>query len=109
MLTSLWRSTSDKGSPRHAWKNQKFDDLITTAGKTADEKTRIGLYQQAERILVEDVGAVFLSHQVIAQVWWPYIAGIPTDNQGLQVYRWLDTTIYSLYIRSDVAKWRTPH
>jgi ABC-type transport system substrate-binding protein len=109
MLTSLWRSNSDQGSPRHSWKNAKFDELITTAGKTADDKTRISLYQQAERILVEDVGAVFLSHQVITQVWWPYITGIPTDNQGLTVYRWLDTTIYSLYIRNDVAKWRSPH
>jgi oligopeptide transport system substrate-binding protein len=109
MLTSLWKSTSDQGSPRHAWKSQKFDDLVATAGKTADEKTRIGLYQQAERVLVEDVGAVFLSHQVIAQVWWPYIAGIPVDNQGLQVFRWLDITRYQLYIRNDVAKWRSVH
>ncbi len=27
LLTRLWRSTSEQGSPRHAWQNPQFDEL----------------------------------------------------------------------------------
>jgi len=106
MLTSLWRSVNANGSPRHSWKSDKFDQLVNQGGTTADPAARVKLYQDAEKILVDDVGGIFLSHQVIAQIWWPYLAGIPTDKQGLQVFRWLDITRYQMYIRNDVAKWR---
>lgn len=109
MLTSLWRSVDEKGSPRHSWKNAKFDELVTTAGGEADESKRIDLYHQAERLLVEDVGAVFLTHQVIFQVWWPYVAGIEPDKDGNSVFRWLDLSRFQLYIRNDVDQLRQPH
>ena len=64
MLTRLWRSTSETGSPRHAWRNERFDELVTLAGREIDEPKRISLYQQAERILVEDVGGLFLTQTV---------------------------------------------
>jgi ABC-type transport system substrate-binding protein len=109
MLTSLWRSTDEKGSPRHSWRNEKFDQLVTEAGQQVDEAKRIATYQEAERILVEDVGAVFLTHNVIFQIWWPYVKGIPADKNGNQVYRWLDLTRFQLYIGNDVADLRKPH
>lgn len=108
MLTSLWRSTDEKGSPRHSWINKQFDDLVNEAGTTADDTKRIDLYQQAERILVEDVGGIFLSHQVIFQVWWPYITGIHPDSTGNVIYRWLDIALYQMYIRNDVGNFRQP-
>jgi ABC-type transport system substrate-binding protein len=109
MLTSLWRSVDEKGSPRHSWKSAKFDELVTRAGSEADEAKRIDLYHQAERLLVEDVGAVFLTHNVIFQVWWPYVAGIEPDKDGNSVFRWLDLSRFQLYIRNDVDKLRQPH
>ncbi len=109
MLTSLWRSTDDKGSPRHSWKSAKFDQLVTEAGKTVDEAKRIATYQDAERLLVEDVGAVFLTHNVIFQIWWPYLTGIPADKSGNVVWRWLDLSRFQAYIRNDVDQLRPAH
>lgn len=109
MLTSLWRSTDEKGSPRHAWRSEKFDKLVTEAGQQVDDKKRIATYQEAERILVEDVGAVFLTHNVIFQVWWPYVKNIPPDQNGNLVFRWLDLTRFQLYIGNEVGTMRKPH
>ena len=109
MLTSLWRSTDEKGSPRHSWRSEEFDKLVTEAGKEVDDTKRIATYQEAEKLLVEDVGAVFLTHNVIFQVWWPYIKGIPADETGNQVFRWLDLTRLQMYMGQDVEEMRQPH
>jgi ABC-type transport system substrate-binding protein len=106
MLTRLWRSTSERGSPRHAWKNQQFDDLVTQAGREIDEQRRIPLYQDAERILVEDVGGIFLTHMVTHQVWYPYLTGFEPDKNGSVVFRYLDISRFQMYIRNDVDEWR---
>ncbi len=109
MLTALWRSTSEKGSPRHAWKNDRFDELVTAAGHEVDQEKRMQMYQEAKRILVEDVGAVFLTHQVIFQIWWPYLTGMHPDKDGNVVFRYLDISRFQMYIRNDVDEWRKPH
>ena len=106
MLTRLWRSTSEKGSPRHAWKNERFDDLVNQAGREIEEANRLDLYSQAERILVEDVGGLFLSHQVTHQVWYPYLTGFEPDKNGSVVFRYLDISRFQMYIRNDVDQWR---
>ena len=109
LLTSLWRSTSEQGSPRHSWRSEEFDTLVTTAGQTVEEAERIATYQEAERLLVEDVAAVFLTHQVIFQIWWPYLTGIPANEEGNVVWRWLDLSRFQCYIRNDVGELRQPH
>lgn len=109
LLTSLWRSTSEAGSPRHSWRSEEFDRLVTEAGSEADPDRRIELYQQAERILVEDVGGIFLTHRLIYQIWWPYITGIPADESGNVAFRYLDLARFEMYIRNDVDEWRQPH
>ncbi len=109
MLTSLWRSNDAKGSPRHAWRSEKFDQLVTAAGQEVDDTKRIATYQEAERLLVEDVGAVFLTHNVIFQTWWPYVKGIPADKTGNVVFRWLDLTRFQMYMGTDAGTERQPH
>jgi ABC-type transport system substrate-binding protein len=108
MLTHLWRSTNGGGSPRHSWKNERFDELVTRAGREIEEPARMSLYQQAERLLVEDVGAVFFTHMVTHQVWWPYLTGFAPDASGKEVFRYLDISRFQMYIRSDVDRWRKP-
>ena len=107
MLTRLWRSTGENGSPRHAWRNTKFDELVGLAGREIDEQNRINLYQQAERTLVEDVGGIFLAHMVTHQVWYPYLTGFEPDKSGNTVFRYLDISRFQMYIRNDVDHWRT--
>jgi oligopeptide transport system substrate-binding protein len=106
MLTRLWRSSGENGSPRHAWKNEPFDNLVTLAGREVDESKRLDLYRQAERVLVEDVGGIFLSHQVTHQVWYPYLTGFAPDKNGNVVFRYLDIARFQMYIRNDVGDWR---
>lgn len=109
LLTQLWRSIDDIGSRQHLWKNEKFDELVTKAGTETDAQKRLQLFQEAERILVEDVGGIFLTHILIFQVWWPYITGIKPNRKGEVAYRYLDISRFQLYIRNDVDQWRKPH
>jgi len=109
MLTGLWRSTPAPegqeepwGSPRHSWKNDEFDQLVTAAGGEGDIETRLQMYRDAETLLVDEVGAVFLAHQVVFQIWWPWLVGMHPDRNGNVVYRWLDIAFSQMYIRNDV-------
>jgi oligopeptide transport system substrate-binding protein len=106
MLTRLWRSTSERGSPRHAWRSSRFDELVTQAGREINEQIRLHLYQKAERILVEDVGGLFLTHTVTHQVWFPYLTGFEPDKNGNVIFRYLDISRFQMYIRDDVDRWR---
>ncbi|HEX8736759.1 MAG TPA: hypothetical protein VF721_15615, partial [Pyrinomonadaceae bacterium] len=92
--------------PRHAWRNDKFDALVTQAGGEIDEQKRISLYQEAERILVEDVGGIFISQSVTYQIWYPYLTGFAPDKNGNVVFRYLDISRFQMYIREDVDEWR---
>jgi oligopeptide transport system substrate-binding protein len=109
MLTGLWRSvpapagkTEPWGSPRHGWKSEEFDKLITAAGSEADATKRIQMFQDAEKLLVTDIGGIFLGHQVVFQIWWPWLVGMHPDKTGNVVYRWLDIAAFQMYIRNDV-------
>ena len=104
----LFRSTDENGSPRHAWLNADYDKLYDDATRVIDLDKRYADFSEVERILVEDVGAIFLTHMLIYQIWWPYFAGIPKDITGREVYRGLDITFSQVYIRDDIAEWDTP-
>ncbi|MDQ3133130.1 MAG: peptide ABC transporter substrate-binding protein [Acidobacteriota bacterium] len=106
LLTRLWRSSSERGSPRHGWRNLQFDDFVTKAGREIDEPQRLDIYRQAERILVEDVGGIFLTHMVVHQIWNPYLTGFVPDKTGNTVFRYLDISRFQMYIRNDVDQWR---
>lgn len=109
MLTGLFRSVPAPegkeepwGSPRHPWKSEEFDQLVTDAGSEADVATRIQMFQDAERILAGDVGVIFLAHQVVFQIWWPWIVGMAPDRSGNVVFRWLDISRFQMYVHKDV-------
>ena len=109
MLTGLFRSGAAPegkvepwGSPRHPWKSDEFDTLVTAAGSESDVKNRIQQFQDAERLLVEDIGAIFLAHQVVFQIWWPWLVGMAPDKTGNSVFRWLDISRFQMYIHKDV-------
>lgn len=109
MLTGLFRSGAAPegkvepwGSPRHPWKSDEFDTLVTAAGSESDVKKRIQQFQDAERLLVEDVGVIFLAHQVVFQIWWPWLVGMEPDKTGNTVFRWLDIARFQMYIHKDV-------
>lgn len=96
-LLGLWMSNG-----RHAWKNEAFDRLILRANAfTGDPEERLRMYQEAERILVDDAGGIFLWHPRVNQVWRPYLAShtLEPNRYGQRFWRQdklqdLSTTIY---------------
>lgn len=109
MLTGLWRSvaapegkTEPWGSPRHAWKSEAFDKLVTDAGSEVDVAKRLQMFMDAEKILVDEVGGVFLAHQVVFQIWWPWIVGMHPNAEGNLIWRWLDIARFQIYVHKDV-------
>ena len=55
-MLSVWLSGG-----RHSWANEEFDQLVKDAASfTGDPAERTKMFQDAERILVEDVPAVFI-------------------------------------------------
>ena len=57
-MLSVWLSGG-----RHNWANEEFDKLVKDAASfTGDPAERTKMFQDAERVLVEDVPAVFIFH-----------------------------------------------
>ncbi len=74
---------------RHAWSNADYDALVKEAdGIIGDEAKRAELYQQAEEILIKDVGGVFLWHPVFTQLWKPYIEGPCLHENTYGILSW---------------------
>jgi ABC-type transport system substrate-binding protein len=61
---------------RHTWSNAEFDALVKEAGSfTGDPTERVKMFQDAEKILVEDAGGVFVYHQTPGDLIKPYPQG----------------------------------
>ncbi|WEG17004.1 glutathione ABC transporter substrate-binding protein [Alkalihalophilus pseudofirmus] len=53
----------------------ELDEILEEARQTADEETRLGLYKQAQEMLVEDAPMIYLYHQ-------EYLVGLRDEVQG---------------------------
>jgi ABC-type transport system substrate-binding protein len=106
LLGTYWRSVDERGSGSYPWTNANFDALLDKASTISDPAERIATYKEAERILVGEVGGVFLTHGLIFQAAWPYIAGIKNDVTGAPNFRGLDISRFQMYIRDDVGNYR---
>ncbi|MBB3018435.1 peptide/nickel transport system substrate-binding protein [Microvirga lupini] len=58
------------------YKNDKFKQLIADAAKTTDEKARFAKYAEAQKILAEDVPALFLFQLPKLGVWNAKLQGL---------------------------------
>jgi ABC-type transport system substrate-binding protein len=59
--------------PWTGYGNPKVDGLIDQARATVDPARRVGLYQQAERAIIDDMPWVFLWHAVSYTVYQPWV------------------------------------
>lgn len=81
---------------RHTWKNTQFNQLIDQARSEIDLTKRCQLYDQAEKILIEDVGAVFVGYPVWGTLYKPYIGGVKVAEVGVRKpykFLWADAYI----------------
>ncbi|MEE2709071.1 MAG: peptide ABC transporter substrate-binding protein, partial [Gemmatimonadota bacterium] len=72
MISQVWRSR-DVGFGRHDWKNVTFDRLVDQADSEMTAENRRGLYREAQRVLAEDAGGVFLYYQVDLRLVKPWV------------------------------------
>jgi peptide/nickel transport system substrate-binding protein/oligopeptide transport system substrate-binding protein len=105
-MLGLWVSTG-----RHSWRNAEFDALVTEANSlVGDPERRTDLYKQAERILVEDVGGIFLNHRIQGTLYQPYYKGAfrEPNAQGVAGWQWWNQWVYgTVYISNDVMNYDT--
>ena len=108
-MLGLWVSTG-----RHSWRNADYDNLIATANSmVGDPAKRIATYQAAEKILVSDVGGIFLDWRIQGDLFQPYVNGgtcFTPDAQGVGAWHWGNDWCWGqFYIGSNVKDYTTYH
>jgi peptide/nickel transport system substrate-binding protein/oligopeptide transport system substrate-binding protein len=87
---------------RHAWKNDQYTQLVTQAdGMFGDPEQRIAVYQQAEKILVQDVGCAFLFGQTDNALWRPNLRGAAVSKNKAGLTTWtaeIADAAFELYV-----------
>jgi len=81
---------------RHPWKNEEFNKLVNAARGELDPVKRCQMYNEAEKILISDVAAVFIGNPVQGEVWKPYVGGLKVaKNVGIRAhYQMMWSDIY---------------
>jgi ABC-type transport system substrate-binding protein len=108
-MLSVWLSGG-----RHSWSNPDFDQLVEDAASfIGDPEERTKMFQDAERILVEDVPAVFVYHDTPVQLVKPWLKGafLEPDKNGITSLHWpgystMSTVPAELYISADAPPGR---
>jgi ABC-type transport system substrate-binding protein len=108
-MLGIWTSTG-----RHAWKNDTFDQMVKDASAlTGDPAARDQMFKDAEKILVEDVGAIFVYHATPGNIYKPYLKGseLEADKVGLAAWHWpgledIGMLFPTLYISEEVSNYR---
>lgn len=112
MLTVM--KGSDLGG-RHTWNNRRYQELIAKAGPMPDSPERIRLYQEAERLMVEECAFVFCIHRTPVNLWKPYVKGAPmapgkvNTNRGVAwpgPHNTMNGAVSELYIGKEVSRYR---
>jgi len=98
LLGMVWQ-TQAKGAGRHDWTSVEFDRLIDEAARETDTDRRRKMYTDAERLLVEDAGGVFVFHDYVLQLRKPWLGGWKKDSIGQEPFFIDNTTITDLYIK----------
>jgi ABC-type transport system substrate-binding protein len=99
---------------RHSWKNDEFDRLVKTGGALSGQpEKRSEMMQAAEKILVSDVPGIFVYHQLVGQLFKPYVKGeiLAPNKYGFNGEQWpgfgtATLAIPQEYISKDVSQFR---
>jgi peptide/nickel transport system substrate-binding protein/oligopeptide transport system substrate-binding protein len=93
---------------RHTWYNKDFNKLLCDAGAVlGDEAKRNTMYQQAEKILIEDVALVPIYHPILVAMVKPDIKGpmfAPDKNGTITWHRNRFTSRESLIYHSTTPR-----
>jgi ABC-type transport system substrate-binding protein len=87
MLGGVWHS-QPVGAGRHDWKHETFDKLVDEAKGLMNQEKRTEMYNEAERILVSDVGGVMVWHPIRVMMWKRYVVGESISPNKAGVSSW---------------------
>lgn len=101
-------------SRRHSWSNSDFDAKVNEAASfLGPAEERLAMFQEAERMLVEDVPAVFVYYETPVQLVKPWLKGDalqPDENGNASLhsprYTTMSTVPAGLYIGNDAPEGR---
>ncbi len=109
-LLSVWGGCADPGTAtadmpgRHTWSNETFNNLLCEAQSImGDEAKRNAMYQQAERLLIEDVALVPVWHGIYNVLIKPDIQGPaldPNPDGTITLWRYLFHSSEALLYRA---------
>ena len=97
-LLGIWVSTG-----RHSWKNDEFDQLVADASAlVGDPETRDQMFRDAEKVLVDDVGGVFIAHRWLGDLVAANLMGDAIrepDSNGITGFHWgNDSAMSNVYL-----------
>jgi oligopeptide transport system substrate-binding protein len=84
----FWSQAGGATGHRQAWHDDNFDKLIVQAKSETDPQKRLQLYHQADEILAQQAGAIFVYYPLNMGLVKPNIQGIPKDSNGNPVPSW---------------------
>ncbi|KES04095.1 peptide ABC transporter substrate-binding protein [Streptomyces toyocaensis] len=68
------------------WSNQEFDDLVDRANRETDTAKAVGLFQQAEKVVRDDMAAIPLWYQNGSAGWSARLSGVKLNPFSVPVY-----------------------
>lgn len=80
------------------WNNATYNELTNKAAGETDPAKRMKMYEDANQLLSEDAGGVFLYHWGHAQMWKAKVKGISKDTLGYMRVPYYYLGFQSLYI-----------
>jgi ABC-type transport system substrate-binding protein len=103
-----------KSGGRHSWKNDEFDRLLSEGGKlTGNPQKRSEMMKEAEKILVTDCSAIFVYHQLVGELFKPFLKGAALEKNkfGYDGLQWpgagtATTHLNSYYVSKEVTQYR---
>jgi oligopeptide transport system substrate-binding protein len=73
---------------RQVWKNDGFDKLVNEARGVTDTTKRMTMYNDADKVMLEDGAAVFVYHPYNIGMVKPWVKGMPKNQAGDFVPAW---------------------
>jgi oligopeptide transport system substrate-binding protein len=84
----FWSQAGGANGHRQAWHDDNYDKLIVAAKSETDTTKRTQMYYQADQILAQQAGAIFVYYPQNAAVLKPNFAGMPKDAKGNYTPSW---------------------
>jgi len=79
--------------PYTRWENEDYGNLVERAGRLTNQKKRVGLYREADRILTEEVPILPLAYMRSHLLVKPWVSRLPISP--IRYWFWKDVTVES--------------